>query len=284
MLLSTLTFLPESQLQAIETDAFSESGLESIHIPRLVELLDEGCFCACGQLSSLTFAPGCQVRRLGRRAFESCLSLPSVHIPSGVESIGERCFRACAQLTTVTFEAHSKLSTIEAAAFQHCHQQLGPSIQLPSAFTAIPENCFRHCDSLSAINLEPNSSLREIGHSAFADSSLISFRIPGSVAVINWTCFQSANTAVDATFELPSRVRAVVEFDPGRVTELAMPDSAEVMTITRGGKRGFICHFGPDSRLQDLLVVSAKLRGFAFMRLSQASLKRIRSASEWIAS
>jgi hypothetical protein len=283
VLLSSVKFAPDSQLRAIGAFAFSYSGLESIHIPRLVDRIGESCFNTCTRLSNLTFAADSQVRRLDRLAFAWCIALPYVCIPSSVELIGRGCFWGNDELTSVTFDVGSKLSDIEWGAFYYCGR-LGPSIQLPSSLTAIPNDCFRNCSSLSVIAFGRNPRLRTIGDCAFEGSSVQSFCFPGSVVAIDWSCFPAYGEPGEFTFESPACVREILHFTPRKVVEFAMPDSVEVVTVSTGSDRpGFICSFGMNSRLRDLRACHSALTGFGFMRLSEASLKRIRSATEWTA-
>jgi hypothetical protein len=46
-----------SRLSELEAEAFSESGLTSIHLPSSVTVIGESCFSDCGSLASITFDP-----------------------------------------------------------------------------------------------------------------------------------------------------------------------------------------------------------------------------------
>jgi hypothetical protein len=62
-----------------------------------------------------------------------------------------------------------------------------------------------------------------------------------------------------------------------------MPDSLEHLIVEYGGHRVSICQFERTSKLE-LLESGGKMRGFGFMRISEPSLKKIRSVHEWIGS
>jgi hypothetical protein len=104
--LESATCAPDSTLATIERSVFGKcSSLESICIPRSVEVLDSRCFEFCTKLSSVVFCPDCQVLRIGDSAFTNCSSLSSIGIPSSVEILEDNCFENCTGLMTVTFES-----------------------------------------------------------------------------------------------------------------------------------------------------------------------------------
>jgi hypothetical protein len=49
-------------LSRVEKLAFCSSGLLSIHIPELVEMIGEWCFSSCDLLESITFGPQSKLR------------------------------------------------------------------------------------------------------------------------------------------------------------------------------------------------------------------------------
>jgi hypothetical protein len=277
---SRVKFETNSKLRIIDKLAFACSELESIEIPRLVETLGDSCFQSCGKLSSLEFEADCRLRRLGSRAIAWCLSLRSICIPASVEFIGEDCFFDCERLSSVSFESGSQLSTIGAKAFSHC-KMLGPSIQLPSSLEAVPVDCFNYCKGLSLIEFGPNSTVRAIRARAFEGCSLISFRIPASVVAIDWSCFSKCGETTEITFESPSKLEEISQFDLGSIGVVSFPDSVLSLTVSRGSHGRFVGNFGRDSQLRELRAYGPGLRGSGFIRLSEPSLKRIRSAAEW---
>jgi hypothetical protein len=136
------------------------------------------------------------------------------------------------------------------------------------------------CRSLSVITFEPNSSMRAIKKRTLAECGLKSFCIPALVEVVDWCCFGRCADAIQVTFESPCRVRDISNLHRGMRSSFLVPDSVGVLTIDRLGDRWFFCDFGPNSRLQDLGPTSPPHQGFGFMRLSEPSVKRIRSSME----
>jgi hypothetical protein len=112
---------------------------------------------------------------------------------------------------------------------------------------------------------------------------LNSFCVPASVTFINWNCFVRSNTAIDVTFESPSRVKEIGQFSLKATPVVSLPDSVESLSVVRDGARGSICRFGRDSRLRDLGISHVEFHrdGAGFMRLIESSLKRLRGVIEW---
>jgi hypothetical protein len=277
LILSRVAFQSGSQLREIEKLAFWGCGVESIEIPDMLSSINIGCFTICGRLRTCTFGPNCHVAQLEQSALSLCASLQSICIPASVTIICESCFAWCEQMRSLTFAPGSSLSVIEQTAFQGC-TMLGPSVQLPASLTTLGGSCFDGCCTLSRIGFEPNSRLREIPSLTFLGCALKSFVIPASVLFIDWCCFWGSSQQTDITLELPSRVEKISSFDRGTTPEFSVPDSVRSMEVSIVSKGAFVCNFGRESKLEEL-VVSASTFGskrVGFMRLSEPLLKRIR--------
>jgi hypothetical protein len=78
-------------LTRIESKVFSASSLQSITIPRSVQILCSSCFSRCSSLSSIFFETNSQLTRIETRAFgTTCLSLAVV--PGGIKWIAGDAF------------------------------------------------------------------------------------------------------------------------------------------------------------------------------------------------
>jgi hypothetical protein len=114
--LSSVSFESNSRLLRIGSEAFSESSLRSILIPRNVEILCSDCFSSCKSLFSVSFESDSRLTRIESRAFY-CSSLHTILIPRTVEILCSQCFASCSRLESVLFESHSRLTRIESDAF-----------------------------------------------------------------------------------------------------------------------------------------------------------------------
>jgi hypothetical protein len=110
---------------------------------------------------------------------------------------------------------------------------------------------------------------------------LKSICFPSSCVKINWSCFSSCSEEIEVTFESPAKIREILCSNASNVRQLTVPDSVEVVDLWGGGSRGFVCNFGQDSQLRDLSPARSPRKWFGFIRLSEGSLKRIRSRHEW---
>jgi hypothetical protein len=78
-------------LARIESDAFRESSLEWIKIPRNVDILGALCFHGCQSLSSIPFKSNLRLIRIESFAFQESL-LQSIEIPRNVRFIDGSAF------------------------------------------------------------------------------------------------------------------------------------------------------------------------------------------------
>jgi hypothetical protein len=163
--LKEVVFGKDTRLQRIEKEAFFCAHLRRICIPSSVEVIGEGGFFNCAELSDVTFEPGSKLQKMEAWTFFSCASLQRIRIPSSVEVIGDRCFATCISLIDVTFEPNSKLQRIGEAAFGGAVQLDG--ITIPSGVKYIDRWCFHGCKSLRSVTFEINSQQLEIGEETF---------------------------------------------------------------------------------------------------------------------
>jgi hypothetical protein len=101
-----VSFELESRLARIESSAFSGSPLQSIIIPRTVEILCSECFSSCKCLSSISFESESRLTRIESSAF-SFSSLQSIIIQRRVEILCSSCFDFCESLSSISFEGGS---------------------------------------------------------------------------------------------------------------------------------------------------------------------------------
>jgi hypothetical protein len=78
-------------LKRIEAKIFSKTSLNSVAIPKLVEVLGESCFLEYELLSSVTLESESKLSRIEKHAFSGTRLLEIV-IPASVEVLNEKCF------------------------------------------------------------------------------------------------------------------------------------------------------------------------------------------------
>jgi hypothetical protein len=152
--LKSIVFASNSRLTRIESETFYGTSLQSILIPRNVEIFGSECFSNCRSLSSITFESNSHLTRIESSAFYES-SLESILIPRNVEILGSSCFSDCTSLSSITFESHSHLTRIESEAFSHSSLQ---SILIPSTILFIASDAV---DIASQIRLIDGDSCPE---------------------------------------------------------------------------------------------------------------------------
>ncbi|MBQ8357683.1 MAG: leucine-rich repeat domain-containing protein [Clostridia bacterium] len=81
--LKTVNFASDSQCSKIGTGAFANTGLQSIQIPKSVEIIESGAFSYCYELKSVTFEENSKLKRLEGDVFGTT-SLLTFTIPENV--------------------------------------------------------------------------------------------------------------------------------------------------------------------------------------------------------
>ncbi|MBQ7436712.1 MAG: leucine-rich repeat protein [Oscillospiraceae bacterium] len=149
---------------------YDQSGdIKSVVIENGVTSIGGYAFQGCGNLGSVTFAPGSQLASIGGYAFQGCGNLGSIEIPSGVTTIGELAFYNCVNLESVTFTAGSNLTSIGNRAFELCVTLR--SIEIPESVTSIGASAFKSCEGL--LSIEIPASVRSIGDEAFLNCTYL---------------------------------------------------------------------------------------------------------------
>jgi hypothetical protein len=137
-------------LTRIESEAFSSSSLESIEIPRNVEILGSSCFSCCPSLSSTSFESNSRLNRIESDAF-SFASVRSIEIPRNVEILGSSCFYRCESLSSISFESNSRLNRIESNAFSFSSLK---SIEIPRNVQFIACDAFHDSCQISVAHID----------------------------------------------------------------------------------------------------------------------------------
>ncbi|MBC2605245.1 leucine-rich repeat domain-containing protein [Pelagicoccus albus] len=165
-------------------------------------------------LTSVTFASGSSVSRIGDHAFAGCDELVSVTLPDGVTEIPSGAFFDCPKLSSielsdsltkigdssfagcvslVSIEIPSTLAEIGSSAFSYCESLA--SIELPSGVAEIPDAAFLGCSALSSIDLA--STVSSIGSSSFAQcDSLVQFDLPSGLTSVGEDAFRGCDELV----------------------------------------------------------------------------------------
>ena len=113
--------LPDS-VTIIGMNAFSLSGLVSIHLPVSIKTIVDGAFWSCHELTSINLPEG--LTRISLYAFVDCKKLETVCIPRSITAIHCRTFWNCHSLT---------------------------SVLIPDSVTEIADDAFLNCEHLTIV-------------------------------------------------------------------------------------------------------------------------------------
>jgi hypothetical protein len=143
--LRSLVFFAESDarslsLTALESDAFKRSEIESIFIPRTIEVIGSNCFASNELLSSISFESDCMLKYYGNSAFAYCYSQAAITVPRVVDKIWVNSFLLCRSLLSICFEQNCELKEIENGSFSYCDQLR--NIIVPKSVTIMNVSAF----------------------------------------------------------------------------------------------------------------------------------------------
>jgi hypothetical protein len=123
----------------IEESCFAHSLLNSITIPRSVQLIGRFAFFGCTSLELVMFEAESHLKTIEDSCYCQC-AMKFIAIPRSVEVLGKLCF-AGAKLQDVTFEADSHIARIEARCFTNC---LLRAVCLPPIVSAVAPDAFNN--------------------------------------------------------------------------------------------------------------------------------------------
>lgn len=182
-----------STLKEIGNLAFKSTNLASVTLSKSLQSVGESAFSGLTTLTSLSFAPSCEVESIGKEAFKNCTGLTSVDFTNAacLKSIGQSCFMGCTNIASVTFSNSieeikdsafrgltkvtslalpTSLVSIGAYAFYETGAQ---TITLPSTLQLLGDYSFYHSSNLTTLTFADNCKLTKIGAFAFVSSRLL---------------------------------------------------------------------------------------------------------------
>ena len=162
---TSLDVVIPDEVSRIGKNVFRGMNIQSVVLAPNVTFIDEGAFCDCRSLVSVTFSE--RLQEINSAAFAQC-GLVELRIPGGVK-IGPGAFNECSQLSTVVIE--NGVTSIGECAFRNCRKL--SSIKLPESIEnsiyGIQVDAFMGCCKLEYVQL-PESLSEDIIHFGFFDT------------------------------------------------------------------------------------------------------------------
>jgi hypothetical protein len=223
-------------LSRLETEAFSESGLQSIHLSASLEVIGETCFGLCSSLESITIDPLSKLQRIEDHAF-AFTALTELRIPGCISSFSALALISV-NLETFVISGISTTYRIFGFLLQKLSGNLlirysggDENVVIDSSVEMICEMCFFRCSSPSFVTFEANSRLSRLEKQTVSDSGLRSIHIPKSVEVICNFCFSCCSSLESVTFEADSRLSRLEDnaFSATELRSILLPRSIEVI-------------------------------------------------------
>ena len=179
----TSVILPKT-VQEINANAFKNTALEQIILPKNVSFIGEAALTECVNLKSIDLSET-SLTTLSAHLFENCIKLSSVILPKNLKFIDDFCF---AGTNFSTFKSPETLESIGNKVFERCpnlksvdisslHIKILPQytfykciklkkFYLPKEITELGEGCFALCHSISYFSFK-NTQIIAIGAKAF---------------------------------------------------------------------------------------------------------------------
>lgn len=163
----------KSGTKAIGSNAFSNSNISTIVLPKGVTEIKDKAFYNASQLKIVYFPN--TVETIGNSAFENCTRLKTMDISNPVKSIGSSAFRRCTNLASVILP--DTLETIGADCFNGCSSLTG--IVIPKSVTDLGIGALAYCAKLTDVYVW----YANIGYNAFKGTTNVNvYTMAGSNA------------------------------------------------------------------------------------------------------
>lgn len=177
-----------SGITKIDSYAFSDSALENMVIPSLVNVISPYAFYNCTRLMEIYLPEN--LTTIDSFAFYNCFSLNAFTIPKNVINIGSYAFSNVN--TVVTFAEDTGITNIGNASFAYYK---GKNFQIPQSAISIGNSAFYGCSELENISIP--DGLQSINSYVFYNcSNLKNIGIPSSVTAIGSYAFGFVNCPV----------------------------------------------------------------------------------------
>ncbi|KAL3938522.1 MAG: hypothetical protein SGBAC_006589 [Bacillariaceae sp.] len=141
--------------------------VEKIKIDASLKAIPHGAFDYYDSLLEVDFSEAMVLESIADSAFANCDSLKEIHLPPNVKRIGKKAFDTCYVMTTMTFG--ESLEFIGESAFVEC-MELSEAV-FPSTLKVIEKKAFEGCEKLKQADFSKVDSMERMGDSVFSRCS-----------------------------------------------------------------------------------------------------------------
>lgn len=216
-----LNFLPNSELEKIEFNAFKCSSIQKICIPSHVKKISKSAFELCKNLSHVTFESNSELKSIGKFAFAHS-AIEDFTIPDKVEEIKYGCFCGTESLNSIKIDVKNKF--IQYYKNQFLLTKSDPKsdnfdillfanrnieeVIIPSFIKHINAFAFERCSHINHFDFAPDSEIQIIDDHALSSTSVKEFVIPKYVTRIGVKSF-AYSKAENIKFAANSRLKTI---------------------------------------------------------------------------
>lgn len=221
--IDSILFPDDSELQIIESDAFTNSFLTYISFPSSLKCLKKGWCNSVSNLSRVFISPQNDHFKvinnsiiIGRSESENNHEFEILHfvsrkikrfvVPSSIKYIDAYAFSECFDLREVLFEDNSQLISIDDYAFSNTPIE---SILFPCKLNHIGDFAFAFCYNLKSIVFPEESELKSLGNHSFTECPFESFVFPKHVTHVDENVFIFCNDLKSIEFANDSEVKRI---------------------------------------------------------------------------
>lgn len=128
-------------IEFIDENAFRETNIESLNLPKSVTYIGIAAFYKCERLKKVKL--NCKITKILGGTFERCISLSTVELSPDIESIGYSAFAHCSSLQKITLP--KELIVIDSLAF---YMSALSKMELPPKVSIIGTSPFSGCPNI----------------------------------------------------------------------------------------------------------------------------------------
>lgn len=217
----------------IQEEAFYNSNVNTLSLPRTLEKFDAKCLRYCGNINTFILAPGNNYFELYNGILytigkSTLVRMPSTYtsitIPNSCRKIQDHAFNLCTRLETlfipnsvteletgfiwdcgvksIIFRSGSQITYLNEYNFAFCRSL--EYIYLPKSIMTIDSNAFYECWNLTTVVFEEASNLTFVKGLAFANCGIANCTFPSKVTRIGSQVFQGVKNL--ASIHIPASV------------------------------------------------------------------------------
>lgn len=242
--ITSIRFSHDSEVEFIESEAFSLSALRSIVFPPNTRILNDYIFCKCQFLDSVQFPTDSKLTTILKNSFFDTTQLEKLVFPNSVCFIEEGWCSNTPILKSVEFHPENdnfKILDNGELIGRNDRRSKHPDILLfgprdlkkaiiPSYVFRVGDHAFNDCTQLSTIEIEERNDQLSIGSYSFSKTNIEEIYFPNYITKIDTCAFEGCKQLKSIVFQQEGATVTTIEneaFLGSQVENLVFPKSLE---------------------------------------------------------